>query len=215
MVQRAVISSGATKPLDTASIMKTSVFFCGENPGMTLYTPDSDQPLVVLSYWLCRYSPIGHGQALVFWHTENWNLSIDPIAGIYTDNKALARLLVETLTQYFPEFTGLHITTLPYFPAYLHQHYDEQQAYHVTCNSEHANVQLTWSGMLAQHLIVWPDFPIQPQPYDLTTVICPCAMASLRVNGERLQAMPTLSDTQGRPASSAFLAFSESWLGPK
>lgn len=191
-----------------------AVFFCGENPGMALYDPENDHRLVVVSYWLCRYSPAGHGQVLVFWHEQDWGMTADSVAGIYSDNQALARLLVETLTQYFPEFEGLDVLSLPFNEADIQQRQDEQQSYQVDCQSQRVDIQLSWSGMLDQRLVVWPNFPIRPQAYDLTTVICPCAQASVTLNGERLALHPQISSVNGLASSSAFLAFAESWVGP-
>ena len=40
--------------------IKRPVFVCGENPGMTLYKPDTDQPVAIVSYWTCDLQSAWH-----------------------------------------------------------------------------------------------------------------------------------------------------------
>src|SRR3954452_24081221 len=62
--------------------------------------------------------------------------------------------------------------------------------------------------------ICWPQFPAGPQAFDLTTVICPCRYATITLNGAPLLGEVQTSEANGWPASSAFLAFAETWVGP-
>jgi hypothetical protein len=50
-----------------------------------------------------------------------------------------------------------------------------------------------------------------PIPYDVSAVICPCADAAITVNGRPLAG--EVRRPIGESASSAFLAFSETWAG--
>jgi len=49
----------------------------------------------------------------------------------------------------------------------------------------------------------------------LTTVICPCQAGHIQLNGKPVAGEVKTSKTaNGRPSSTAFLAFAETWVGP-
>jgi len=43
-------------------------------------------------------------------------------------------------------------------------------------------------------------------------VLCPCGQADIAVDGRRLPGQPLRSELDGQPHSSAFLAYSETWV---
>jgi hypothetical protein len=195
--------------------IKRPVVFCGENPAITLYAPASDRVVAAASYWHCTYSRYGCGHALIFWQAPPDAASAPPLSnGIYTDNLPLARMLVETLTQFFPEFRAIPVTTLPYRVAQCAHDSDGAQRYTVSCTTAHTSLRLEWKDPLDRKQVCWPQFPAGPQAFDLTTVICPCRHATIAINGAPLLGEVQTSEANGWPASSAFLAFAETWIGP-
>jgi len=63
--------------------------------------------------------------------------------------------------------------------------------------------------------VIWPRFPAGKAAYDLTTVICPCRVGRIQINGEFITGeVQTAQSAEGLLASSAFLAFAETWVGP-
>jgi len=196
--------------------IKRPVFMAGENPGLRLYASDTEHLVAVVSYWHCTYSPLGVGNALVLWLDASPMSDQDTYrsGAIFTDNVPLARALVETLTQHFPEFRGLPVTALPYVEATCDHTFDGTR-YTARCRTEAVQVEVVWEDLLDQKHLNWPQFPAGSVAYDLTTVICPCragriTLAGRRVPGEVLQA----NAADGSPSSTAFLAFAESWVGP-
>jgi hypothetical protein len=195
--------------------VRRPVFFCGENPAMTLYVPGSDRPLAIASYWHCTYSELGSGRALVFWSEQHPNYTDSAFgSGIFTDRIPLARMLVETLAQYFPEFQGIPITDLPYVPAVCGHVSDGRQRYSATCTTDGGTLSVEWADPLDQKQISWPAFPAGPQSFDLTTVICPVTRATIAIDGRALPGEIQIGENNGYPSSSAFLAFAETWVGP-
>ena len=191
------------------------VLFCGENPCITLYAPATDRVVAVVSYWHCTYSPLGSGHALIFWHNQSPETPPLPISStVFTDNPPLARMLVDTLTQYFPEFHDIPVASLPHLAAQCQHHSDGLQRYTVTCSASQGSLLLEWAGMLDHKHLNWPRFPAGPQTYDLTTVICPCRHATIVVDGQAIPGEVQTAEVDGRPVSSAFLAFAETWTGP-
>lgn len=190
--------------------VRRPVFLCGENPALTLFESGKDRVVVAASYWHCTDSPVGTGQALVLWIAG----SGEETSAVYTDNPLLARRLVDDLTRHFPEFEGIPVADLPVVGA-VSGHTFDGTAYRVECQTEAHRIELAWSGPLDRKQIVWPGFPAGQATFDLTTVICPCASAGLRVDGRPIDGEVRLGESRdGHPTSSAFLAFAETWIGP-
>lgn len=194
------------------SKIKRPVFFSGENPGMTLYIPGTEQLAAVASYWICTDSPWGVGHALVLW----LGTPVPGIGqgGIFTDNPALAKVLVKDLTQYFPEFQAVPVNTLTYAEAHCEHTYDGT-CYRVVCHAAAATVAVEWIELLDRKQVIWPQFPAGEVAYDLTTVICPCRSGHMRINDKPVAGeVQTAQTASGALSSTAFLAFAETWIGP-
>lgn len=195
--------------------IKRPVLFSGENPGMTLYAPGTDQMVAVASYWVCTDSPYGVGHVLILWlAVENTAVSDVGHGGIFTDNHDLAQVLVENLTQHFPEFRDVPVATLAYTDARCEHTFDGAR-YQVMCQTAKIKMEIEWSGVLDRKQIIWPQFPAGEAAYDLTTVICPCQMGHIQLNGKLLQGeIRKTQAADGQFSSTAFLAFAETWIGP-
>ena len=190
------------------------VFVSGENPGLTLYVPGTDQIVAVASYWHCVVSPWGLGHALILWLAPGTATAKGISGGIFTDNLDLAQGLVNTLIQHFPEFQGIPLTQLNYHEAACEHTYDGNK-YQVTCKTADTRMELEWSNILDRKQVLWGQFPAGPEMYDLTTVICPCGEGQVRLDGVLINGkVQTAQTKEGAPTSSAFLAFSETWIGP-
>jgi len=191
------------------------VFFSGENPGMTLYLPGTEQAVAVASYWYCTDSPWGVGHALVLWLETGITPTTDVGHGcVFTDNLDLAQVLVKNLTQHFPEFRDVPVETLAYISAHCEHTYDGM-LYQVVCLTPEIRVEIKWSEVLDRKQVVWPQFPAGQTAYDLTTVICPCRIGDIQINGKLTAGEVQIVQTaDGRFSSTAFLAFAETWVGP-
>ncbi len=193
--------------------IKRPVFFSGENPGMTLYAPGTEQPVAIASYWICTDSPQGIGHALVLWLHTSLVTNLDQ-GCIFTDNPNLAHVLVKDLTQHFPEFQEAPVNALAYLEAHCEHTYDGE-CYRVLCQTETAKVEIEWAEVLDRKQVLWQQFPAGATAYDLTTVICPCRVGRIRINGNWLPGeVQTTQAASGSLASTAFLAFAETWIGP-
>ena len=135
--------------------------------------------------------------------------------GIFTDNLSLARTLTEMLTQYFPEFNGVPVTSLPYYEAHCEHTYDNGKRYAATCVSGKDKIVVEWLEPLDRRAISIPEFPIGDQFFELRNVICPCGSGILTINDQTVNGkIQTGARPDGSPSSTAFLAFAESWVGP-
>ncbi|MBI9052095.1 MAG: hypothetical protein JEZ00_21955 [Anaerolineaceae bacterium] len=192
--------------------IKRPVFFSGENPGMTLLVPDSGEITAAASYWVCTDSPAGIGHALVLWlAAETAELGH---GCIFTDNRELARVLVQNLTQHFPEFETIPVGTLPYVEADCGHKYDGER-YEVLCQAANLRVELAWINVLDRKQVIWPGFPAGQVSFDLTTVICPCRRGTIQINDRVIGGQVKVTQAEdGEYSSTAFLAFAETWIGP-
>jgi hypothetical protein len=201
--------------------IKRPVFMCGENPGLRLYVPGTEQLTAVVSYWHCTYSPWGLGHALVVWldaaqlaATRLSDVDVYRNGAIFTDNVSLARTLVETLTQHFPEFHGLPVLDLPYVDA-MCDHVFDGTRYRAQGWAAETQIEVMWEDVLDQKYLNWPQFPAGDAAYDLTTTICPCRTGAVLINGVAVPGeVVQAKAADGSPSSTAFLAFAESWVGP-
>lgn len=198
------------------SEIKRPVFFSGENPGMTLYVPGTEQAVAVASYWNCTDSPHGVGHVLVLWLDTKAAPVPDIGQGhIFTDNLELAQILVRDLTQYFSEFRDVPIQKLTHANAQCGHTFDGA-CYRVVCQTPQAKIELEWAEVLDRKQIIWPEFPAGEAVYDLSTVICPCRTGRIRLNGKSITGeAQTVQREDGTFASTAFLAFAETWIGPR
>jgi hypothetical protein len=189
------------------------VFFSGENPGMTLYIPATEQLAAAASYWHCTDSPWGVGHALVLWLGTPPAMDIGR-GGLFTDNLHLAQVLVKDLTQHFPEFQDIPIETLAYTEAHCEHTYDGAR-YRVVCQTAETKIELEWIEVLDRKQVIWPQFPAGKAAYDLTTVICPCRIGRIQIDGRLITGeVKTAQRADGTFSSTAFLAFAETWIGP-
>lgn len=191
--------------------IKRPVFFSGENPCLTLITPDPEQTSAIASYWHCTDSPWGVGHVLILWLAK-------PVhglpGGIFTDHLELADALVLQLSRHFPEFEGISITALPTLDAHCVHSFDGEQ-YRVLCQTLETRIELEWTTPLDRKQVNWQQFPAGAKAFDLTTVIRPCQSGSIRVNGSPIPGnVKTSQSPEGYISSTAFLAFAETWIGP-
>jgi len=182
---------------------------------MTLYLPGTEQVAAVASYWHCTDSPCGVGHALVLWlATDAITMTNIGSGAIFTDNLALAQMLVDKLTKHFPEFENVPTKTLEYIHAHC-EHTYKGDRYRVLCQTPDTSVEMKWGEVLDRKQVLWPRFPTGDTVYDLTTVICPCRVGLIQINSKTVNGeAKVVKNTDGLYSSTAFLAFAETWIGP-
>jgi hypothetical protein len=188
------------------------VVFSGENPGLTLHKPGTEQVVAAVSYWRCVYSEHGDGNAALVW--------VDPVESglgdaaphaIYTDNSAMARLVTERFTQHFGGFKDRGFMSVEPTHARFFQEGDGRWYHRVVANTGSKVLELTWWDVLDYQLRQRSDYQLGLTRWDLATVICPCRSATISVSNRAVPGEVRWSTDGDSPQSSAFLAFSETW----
>jgi hypothetical protein len=190
------------------------VIFSGENPGLTLMKPGTDEPVATASYWRCVYSEHGEGNALLIWVDPDGSGlgQLSPHA-IYTDNTGVARLVTDRFTQHFGGFKERGFTSIEPTPARFFQDSDSRWYHRVTCNPGDQVIELTWWDVLAYNVVERNDYELGDTKWHLTTLICPCGSAAISVRNQSVQGEVRVNQGEST-SSSAFLAFSETWSEP-
>jgi hypothetical protein len=184
-----------------------NVVFAGENHMITLFADEAIS--VSMSCWRCTFSDAGEGTVLVVRNEAGLSGLRDlPARAVYSDNAALAALVVARFNQYFDGFRDQDYDRLVPQPARFAGVADGRRGQRVACRAEGITIELVWREMLDAALEIF-DNTSGPVAYDVSAVICHCAGGEVRVNG-----MPAAGEPKRDPDStysSAFLAFSETW----
>ena len=187
--------------------VKRPVMFAGENPLIMLYRPGGDDLVAVASLWHATYSEQGAGHSLVLW-VEPDALGRADLAptGIYTDNAALARMLWTTFNRRWEPLQNRGLAEAEPRPARFVQQSDGRRLHRITCASGTTTIELLWQD--GQDLFYTVTFPYE---YEVSSVIVPCARASITVNGAPVTGEVRPHDDLFQ--SSAILGFCETWVG--
>ena len=181
--------------------------FAGENPLIMLYRPGGDDLVAVASLWRARYTPRGSGTSLLFWADPGPSHPSAPVtAAIGTDNPPLARWLWATFNSRWEPLLGHGLERAPLPPSRFVETRNKGE-HRVKCSSAHATFELVWRQ--PQSCIWTVTYPYE---YRTTAAIVPCLDASIIVDGQA--AMGEVRPHADVFASSAILAFSETWIRP-
>jgi hypothetical protein len=191
------------------------VVFVGENPNLTLYRQAGGAPAVMVaaaSFWRCSWSPAGTGSVLVVW--------TDPEASghgerapraVWADNEPLGRLVAGRFVRHFAEFRGTGIAETAPRPADFAARSGHDGSLRVTGAAGGRQIELAWSAAEDPYLRAAEE-PYGDVAYHVSSVLRPCGQADIAVDGRRLPGWPLRSELDGQPHSSAFLAYSETWV---
>jgi len=186
------------------------VIFAGENHMITLYQPGTQTATISASCWRCTYSKQGEGFVLFVWHNPvASSLRTLPPDVVYSDNAAMARLVATKFGQYFEGFRGRDVAEREPQPARFVQQAGGQRLHRIACTAADMTIELVWQDVLDAGLEIFYNTS-GPLPYDVSAVICHCAQGSILVNGK--PAAGEVHRPAGETYSSAFLAFSETWV---
>lgn len=193
--------------------VKRPVIFCGENPGLSLFGANGGGLVAAASYWRCTYSAHGEGNALILWLDQDAaGAGGGALRAIYTDNPAMARFVTDTLNQHFGDFQNRDFPAVQPELARFSQESDSRHYHRVVCHAADRRIELEWRDVRDYQQVIGSQLTFGDRSFELATVICPCATATITVDGRPVTGEVRLSERDGRPQSSAFLAFAESWV---
>jgi hypothetical protein len=190
-----------------------AVEWSGENPGMYLKSEEAGPFTCLVSFFRVVYSPHGGGHGVV--------ILMDPQGGdpsainaFYTDNRALAAYLKSDFVAQFAAFKGNPLLAdLPIRDADSFTHSgDARSSWTESIKGSGIDITLTWNDLGQPFLVNYrPEHSATGKHY-MASLFIPGQHAEVLVNGARGIGMPIPRDMYGAKSTTAFLAFSETWV---
>ena len=201
--------------MTTATAATGRVDWSGENPGMYLKeTPDG--PFVTLvSFFRVVVSPHGRGHALILLESPLLDTSLPEALNVcVTDNDALARYLVQGFASRFGAFRGATaLGSMRYVPMTGSQASgDPRDSYMEWVQGDGVEVTLSWEDLGEPFMVRLPREESATGAHELWSLFVDAGRVTARVNGRALRGQPVPRPFAGRQSSTAFLAFSETWI---
>jgi hypothetical protein len=189
------------------------VDWSGENPGMYLKLDEAGPFTCLVSFFRVVYSPHGGGHGVIILMDPQGR---DPqaINAFYTDNPALAEYLKRDFVSQFAAFRGNPLlANLPIREATSFTHSgDARSSWTEMVRGSGIDMTLTWSALGQPFLVNYqPEHSATGKHY-MASLFIPGRHAEVLVNGLRGVGQPMPRDMYGTQSTTAFLAFSETWV---
>ena len=191
------------------------VDWSGDNPGIYLKDSAADPFRSLMVWFRIALSPHGKGHVLVLFEEPARAATWPDVANFCVcDNEPLARYLVEHFCRKFGVFKSARaFEPLAYLPMHDHaESGDNMTSSMVSVTAAGLEVELRWSKLGKPFAADVPPEQSATGAHEMVSVFVESENASIVVNGRRLRGNPFPRPFMGRTASSAFLAFSETWL---
>tara|TARA_R110000787_G_scaffold143488_3_gene257225 strand:+ start:15217 stop:15828 length:612 start_codon:yes stop_codon:yes gene_type:complete len=192
-----------------------TVDWTGENPGIYLKeTADGPWTGLMTFYRVC-WSPCGPGHGIIVLDEPNVEKGYPEVNNFcIADNQELAKYLVDHFFSNFNSFKvspGLKaMTMLPMTD--VRREGDTRSTYSEVVTAKDLEVKATWKGLTTPYAV---DFPAEVGPtkaHQMYSCFIDADDAEVTINGKPLKGGLTIRNAAGIDKSSAFLAFSETWL---
>ena len=175
------------------------------DPNDVLMTGENS--FIRLSHWRVLWCPAGAGHALFIQSTLT-----DGKVRIYADNAAVARWLQRTIeTLLFPAFAD---TSLPVLGAEFARGGDPRSAAVETITASADRIRMTWWDCVEPFVLTMPP-GFNNRPIGVFSTFFPARSAQVELNGRVATGQPWPETRGDRQASSACLAWSETWVKPR
>ncbi|MFG1350239.1 hypothetical protein [Xanthobacter autotrophicus] len=192
-----------------------AVDWSGENPGIYLKEQPDGPWTGLMCFFRIVYSPYGLGNGIVVLDEPNTARGLPDVANFcISDNEELARYLV---ADFFSQFAAFRVSpgtsAISYLPATeVRREGDTRSTYREIVRSPDFEVVATWNGLGAPYAVDMPPEKGPTKKHEMYSVFLDAPDASVTINGRPLKGSVTTRNCADTVKSSAFLAFSESWM---
>jgi hypothetical protein len=199
----------------TSPIHPGPVDWTGENPG--IYLKDSqDGPWTgLMTFFRIVWSPHGMGHGAVVLDQPGVEKGLPEAQNFcITDNEPLARFLV---AEFFSNFMSFRVSpgikAMSYLPlTEVRRAGDPRTKYQEIVKSTDFEVVMTWDRLGTPYAVDMPPDKGPTKKHEMYSLFVDAADASVTINGRPLRGRVVERDFAGTHKSTAFLAFSESWM---
>ncbi|MBA2448371.1 MAG: hypothetical protein H0V51_10135 [Chloroflexi bacterium] len=187
----------------------------GENPGITLKASPDGETTCLVSFFRVVVSPHGSGHAVFLLTDPSGRGDGEQVNACFTDNEPLARYLLRDFVAHFGTWKGNpNLADLAFRPADSFTHSgDHLTAWTERVSGPDVDVTLTWSDFADPFVV---EYTSKEQSatgaHEMFSLFVPARRAEVVANGVRGRGEPGPRDMAGTPSSTAFLAFSETWI---
>ena len=193
------------------------VAWAGDNPGIYLKETAEGDWTGLAVYFRVVYSPFGRGRAMVVLAEPDRGEAY-PAAGnvCITDNPAMMGYLVEEFLAKFPTFRGraglAAMAMLPLEGAETLGSFDD--AYSEGVRSGDLSLRMAWRQIGAPFAVEVSPAESAAGAHDMYSLFMEARDATVAINGTPLSGHVFTRPFFGSTMSTAFLAFSETWVTP-
>ena len=199
---------------EQTSVVPGEVDWSGENPGMYLRESPEGQLTAMVNFFRVVVSPHGPGHAAFVLLDPNGNGTGALPNACYTDNEPLARYLASNFVAFFSAYKGNpHLETLEYRSADRFSHEgDHTSSWTETVSGPGVNLVMTWADLYDTFQLDVPADRSATHKHRMFSLFVSARQGICTFNGVQAPGIAVARDAHGRPGSSAFLAFSETWM---
>jgi len=191
-----------TSPVDLNMVLMT-----GENSFIRLSADGGKTQSDRFSHWRVLWCPAGAGHAL-FVQSTLTNGAVQ----VYADNEAVARWLQQTIEALlYPAFAD---TRLPVTRAQFTRHGDIASGAREEVAAAGTKIVLGWEDFLVPFVLNMPP-GFNDRPIGVFSTFFPARAARAELDGRAAPGKPWAEQRGDREASSACLAWSETWVKPR
>ena len=186
----------------------------GENPGITLKETPNGETTCLVSFFRVVVSPHGAGHAAFVLTDPQLRANASAVNTCFTDNQPLAEYLLTDFVRFFGAWRGVPaLEQLTYTPATSFTHTgDQTSGWTEHIGGAGVDVTLRWLALTEPFLVEYLKEQSATGQHEMFSVFVPAGEAEVMANGIRGTGVPGPRDVFGRQSSTAFLAFSETWL---
>ncbi len=201
--------------MDRVPINPGTVDWSGENPGMYLKESSTGPFVTLISFFRVVLSPHGRGHAVLLFLDPHGDGTAPGRPNLcVTDNELLARYLVENFAVHFAAFRG--VPALRNFRTQKGTHFvasgDGHTSYTETFQSESGPVTLTWKQLGDPFMVELPKEKSATGQHEMFSLFVTAGGVEASIDRRAIAGKPVPRDLAGKQTSTAFLAFSETWV---
>jgi len=191
------------------------VDWTGDNPGIYLKDHQDGPWTSLATFFRIFYSPHGMGSGVLLLDEPNEEKSLpDTNNFCISDNEALARFLVGDFFSNFASFkVSSGLNAIQYLPlTEVRREGDTLTEYSEIVCSADFEVRMTWGELSLPYAVDMPTENGPTKKHEMYSLFLDANAASIEVNGRVLNGGIVERDFAGTRKSTAFLAFSETWM---
>lgn len=192
-----------------------AVAWTGENPGIYLKDTQDGPWTGLMTFFRIMYSPHGLGEGVVLLDQPGVEKGLPEARNFcISNNEALARYLV---AEFFSNFMSFRVSpgirAITYLPlTECRRAGDTRNRYQEIIKSKDFEVVCTWDQLSAPYAVDMPPEKGPTKVHEMYSLFLDAPAASVTVNGQPLRGKVVQRDFADTKKSTAFLAFSESWM---